>query len=58
MKTKDSFESVWTQCNHCRAQQVKFVTPGEVCTWKCMCGGELIIIERGVVYGDIQTKVV
>ncbi len=54
MKTKDSFESVWTECDRCRIKQIKFVAPGEVYTWKCHCGGTLYIKERGAVYNDYK----
>ncbi len=47
---KGKYEAVWVRCDDCRLEQIKFVNPGEVCTWECKCGGEMYITQRGDIY--------
>ena len=60
MKSK-SYQSVWTRCDQCRIELIKFVEPGETAEltkfvepvkWKCGCGGALYITERGATYTE------
>ncbi len=49
-KDKCQYQSVWVRCDKCGLEQIKFVQPGEVFIWECVCGGMMHITERRGIY--------